>query len=161
ADIDLAARLDEIRFEQAASGGGSYDTASADRSYGALFRGYGIDIPALPPAEVAARIRASAVKDRLGAALNPLGQLREEVLKLDQVAWKPLLDIARVADPDEDRTRIREALLNRDITTVIRLTHPDRLAHVPVATALYAVDVLRWGGARKQAVELLRQLQRR
>jgi serine/threonine protein kinase/Flp pilus assembly protein TadD len=160
ADLKMVVRLQTIRLERAAYKHGRFDTESADSAYAKAFRQYGLDVKALDPDDAAKRLGGSAIKSQLVAALDHWVQVRKELLQLDEPAWRPLLDVARAADHDQDRNRMRDALINRDQTALLQLTHPDRLSSLSVESALYAVDVLRWTGAEEQALESLRQLQR-
>jgi serine/threonine protein kinase/tetratricopeptide (TPR) repeat protein len=159
-DLEMVERLDKVRGQQANVRGRNYAIGDADSEYAALFRRYGIDVEALDSQEAARRLSARPIRPKLVEALEHWLQVRKEALRAPEKAWRPLLDILRATDPDDYRDQVRTALLNRDHDTLLRLTQPERLSGLPVVTALYAADVLRWTGTREESVELLRQVQR-
>src|SRR5262249_30080166 len=69
-DVQMAARLDEIRQERARVQDGGFDNAAAEQGYADAFRKDGLDLTALTPDQAAERIRASAVKAHLVAGLD-------------------------------------------------------------------------------------------
>jgi serine/threonine protein kinase len=77
-DLTIAARLEEIPFlltrleEQSSTGEIAllYDRKSMFNAYREAFQDYDIDVPSLEPAEAADRVRASAIREQLVAALD-------------------------------------------------------------------------------------------
>ena len=68
-DDDLVARLEDVRLHHRISEG-RRDRDDCDKAYAAVFHDFGVAEPAEDPAAVAARIRASNVRDALVAALD-------------------------------------------------------------------------------------------
>jgi serine/threonine protein kinase/tetratricopeptide (TPR) repeat protein len=110
-DLQMVLDLEEIRLPRAVHGAeGGDDQAWANASFAENFRNYGIDIEALDAAEAAARIRARTIWPALVTALDNWADLeRRSNLRADGTRWKKLLAVARTADPDEWRDRIRGA----------------------------------------------------
>jgi serine/threonine-protein kinase len=73
-DADMVADLDNIRLRLAEL---SFDFALAEQRYAATFAGYGLAVAELPAAEAAARLRGSAVREALLAALDDWRWLRQ------------------------------------------------------------------------------------
>jgi serine/threonine-protein kinase len=88
----------------------NYDQAPPDGP----FRALGIDVLRLPPEEAARRIRQSVVADELVAALDDWCWVLHQwdVERKGQI--RRLRDVARLADPDPGRNRLREALTGGD-----------------------------------------------
>lgn len=84
--------------------------AREDAQYAAAFRDYGIDVDALSPAEAGARIAARPIAIELAAALDhwAFSRRRTKPRRLDEA--RHLADVARAADPDPWRDRLRDAL---------------------------------------------------
>ncbi len=80
----------------------------AERGYSQAFRNYGIDVDSLDVETAADQIRACAIRLELAAALDAWADVRRSnpVPKLA----KPLLQVARLVDPDSWRNRIRDAM---------------------------------------------------
>ena len=73
------------------------------RRYEEAFREAGLGAPGDDPAEAAARVRASPVREALVAALDDWSAC---AVDLDQQAW--VLAVVRLADPDPWRDRVRD-----------------------------------------------------
>jgi serine/threonine protein kinase/cytochrome c-type biogenesis protein CcmH/NrfG len=167
-DLEMVLRLEDIRMlavapETPTDGiGQALDYADTDGEYARAFREYGIDIDALPPQEASRRVAGRAICQELVAALDnwvtcrALGRRRGDV--------DGLIAVARAADPDELRNRLRDlyyrpraewdALLNHLPTAVrhhpLSATSLDVLGHVLVST-----------GRVEQALGVLQEAQRR
>jgi serine/threonine-protein kinase len=110
-DLNLVALLDDIRLRRAAvvEGQRGFDFAGTDRRYAAAFAEAGLAREGEDPADAAVRIRATAVRDPLVAALDDWAYCAQEASRR---AW--LLAVARMADPDRWRDRARQPALWRD-----------------------------------------------
>jgi serine/threonine-protein kinase len=93
------------------------DRMKADREYAVAFRDYGIDIDALAPAGVAARIAVRPIATELAGALDRWAYNRRMMYPPEVAGARRLVDLARAADPDPWRNRLRDALelLNSDM----------------------------------------------
>jgi serine/threonine-protein kinase len=117
ADLRLVRQLDAARLQAAAVGEGwKFDYAGAVRQYVAAFRASQLGQPGDQVGAVAARIRASAIRDQLVAALDDWARLTSNQQRR---AW--LLAVARQADPDPWRNRFRDPRVWRDRATLERL----------------------------------------
>jgi serine/threonine-protein kinase len=94
-DLDLVIKLDAIRLSRATGGELIFYKAKADRDYQAAFREAGLGRVHDHPASVAAKVKASAVRGALVAALDDWATCITEKGRRD---W--LLEVARRADPD-------------------------------------------------------------
>ncbi|MCU0880484.1 MAG: tetratricopeptide repeat protein, partial [Pirellulaceae bacterium] len=139
-DLNMVAQIDEV-------GGGDIRPA---------FREYGIDIEALNPEEAAARIAARPIRVDLAVALdrwhntvrrmgvNPVKGLEGE----KGVAHRDRLrQIARLADPDEVRNRLRDLYANAAFgpeagQELIAIADSIDLASTPIGTLMALGDTL-------------------
>jgi tetratricopeptide (TPR) repeat protein len=106
ADLRLVDQLDAARLKAATWLGDRYDHAAAEREYAAAFRKTRLGKEGDDPAAMAARIRHSAVKEQLVAALDDWAG---RTSNRRQRAWLPA--VARQADPDRRRNRWRDPAL--------------------------------------------------
>jgi serine/threonine-protein kinase len=114
ADLELLASLENVRLEKYnAVKEGPFDWQGCDAQYGRTFRAAGLEVEALPTA-AAERMRTSSVAAELAAELDHWALMRRQLRGADDPSWKALLRVARLADPDPGRTRVREALARRD-----------------------------------------------
>jgi serine/threonine-protein kinase len=103
ADLELVDRVEGIRERRAALVEGKFDYRPAECDYAAAFRDAGLGEEGQPAAEVATRIRASAVALQLVASLDDWAAVTTE-----EKRWRWLLEVARLADPDPWRNRFRD-----------------------------------------------------
>ena len=106
-DRTLLERLVDIRSAEADDRGGF----STDAAYADAFRDAGLDLAALPADEAAKRIRSRppAVATALASAVDDWAGIRRDRRK-DRAGAASLVGLARAADPDEWRNRLRTAL---------------------------------------------------
>jgi serine/threonine-protein kinase len=109
--LELLARLDDIRLRAATIVEGKLDTAGADREYATVFAETGLGREGESAAVVAQRIRDSGIAGELTAALDAWSAFAGEARR---VQW--VLAIARQVDPDpvwRDRARDPAVRSNR------------------------------------------------
>jgi tetratricopeptide (TPR) repeat protein len=138
-DLTLVARLEELRQELASfqlnertdetertdldqrskltpAGRGTHQSqAEMDHDYAAAFGEAGLGVPGTDPAAVAERVAASAVREQLVAALDDwsvvaVGERRD---------WA--LEVARRADPDPWRDRLRDPATRDNVASLTRV----------------------------------------
>jgi tetratricopeptide (TPR) repeat protein len=157
--LETAARLEEIRLEcSAVTRAGEHDYQGTDEKYDKAFKAYGLDVTALAPAEAAARIRASVIKPHLVAALDDWVRMKGAA-RLP--GWQHLLAIARHADPDPFRNRVRDALPRTDRKVLEELARAKQLVSQPPAIVLLLEGVLERTGRPSLRLEMLRRVQAR
>ncbi len=117
ADLTMVARLDSVREKRAeiTRQAMDLDRAAAVEEYANAFRDYGLDVEG-EVAAVAQRVRQSAVKDQLLAALDDWAEYTP-----DARLRAHLLAVARQADPDPWRDRFRDPQLLGDSLALQRL----------------------------------------
>src|SRR5262249_42702508 len=103
ADLDMVARLEAIRLQRGQVRDGRFDLQGAGPAYAEAFRQFDLDLKNLRPQELAARLRRSAIRPQLLAALDDwIGRsvagpaLRER-----------LLAVVQLADDDPFRRQVR------------------------------------------------------
>jgi tetratricopeptide (TPR) repeat protein len=121
ADLGLLASLENVRMRSMpVETGGTYDLKWADGMYGQAFGLVG-GVPRPSVEEAAERIRGTTVAVELAAALDHWALIRQKLRGADDPSWKALLQVARLADPDPTRARVREALERRDRQALLTL----------------------------------------
>jgi hypothetical protein len=145
-DLKMAARLEKIRLERSLlRADGTFDWPAADRAYRKAFRQHDLDALALDPDEAAQRMQASPIKDRLVRGLDDwvLNNWRGKL-----PGWKRLLAVARRADADPWRDRLRAAFRRRDRKALASLARDKGLlSHSPGTLHLLGVVLVETGGA--------------
>jgi tetratricopeptide (TPR) repeat protein/tRNA A-37 threonylcarbamoyl transferase component Bud32 len=159
-DLELVEKLENVRLEMTAVDEGHFDYARSNRLYGEAFRGAGLDVEALPPDQVGESIRKTTVAVELAAALDHWA-FTHGPDNPKAASWKHLLRVARAADPDPDRSRLRDALMQADKKTLMDLATADTALRFLPSTLCMLTTALRQAGADQNAVTLLREAQRR
>ncbi len=136
-ELDLAERLDDIRMSRGKfTQGGGIDYLESDRMYAQAFREAGIGSPHEDPDEVAKHIGRSTVQASLIAALDDWAACASA----DTRAW--ILAVARTADPDPWRDRVRDQANWADLEHLNILAEAVDIEHQPVT--LLAAMGTRW-----------------
>src|SRR5206468_2596789 len=131
--------LEEIRLNWSAVKDGHFDYAGAAQGFAKAFRDYGFDVEVLPVEAAAARIRESHIGAELAVALDSWAWARAASRK---GGGRALLAVARAADPDEWRGRLRDVLEGRDEGALAELARLERADALPALTlALVVWDV--------------------
>ena len=93
-------------------GAGSTNFAAA---YEEALRDYGIDVKALAAARAAEHIRETSIATEVAIALDDWARSLQASSDASAAAWKKLVDVAREADTDARRARIRQATVADDL----------------------------------------------
>jgi serine/threonine-protein kinase len=151
-ELDLVDRLQAIR--RARGFGSDHDTQqpATDRAYEAAFATAGIGKVGEDTAQVARRIRDSTCRLALVAALDDWNYC---VSAKPRLHW--LLEVARAADPDPWRDRMRTPSLWNDVAALQDLAATAKLAEQPPTLLLMLAQLLERQGIG--SLGLMRRIQ--
>jgi eukaryotic-like serine/threonine-protein kinase len=161
-DRRMLERLAEIHNDL----GVHLDGERADAEYATAFRHYGVDIDALDPVKSGRLLGESPVAIELANALDQWTFIRRSAATRDLPGAQRLSAVAREADADPWRTRLRETLdvmvtdRSRALEGLLRLAataDADQLPEASVTRLAFALSSL---GSRETAIALLRRSQR-
>jgi tetratricopeptide (TPR) repeat protein/tRNA A-37 threonylcarbamoyl transferase component Bud32 len=146
ADLNLAEKLDAARLEGATLGEGKDDFSAGERLYAAAFAEAGLGREGDDIAALAARVRGSAVREEILGALDDWASITKQRARRQ---W--LLAVARAADPDPSRDRLRQAKLWQDCARLAKLARDVRVAALSsqLASALGRVLIKSRGDAAR------------
>jgi tetratricopeptide (TPR) repeat protein len=147
--------------------------SQTDHHYAQEFRDYRIDVDALEPAEAAKRIRSRTNRGALVAALDDWAATRWGYAEFGDrrwrgLRWRHLLAVARAADPDENRNRLRAALERKDAQALKDLASSygvaagsrqagGKVASLPPQTVVFFAEALQTVRASEIALALVWQ----
>jgi serine/threonine protein kinase/tetratricopeptide (TPR) repeat protein len=154
-DLEMIGRLEDIQLQSTAVKEGHFDRGSRDQAYAQAFRDYGIDVLTLDPAKAGERLREKSVHVQLAAALDDWAIIR----KGPGTSSEELRAIARAADPDSWRNRLRDAMEANSPEILKNLAAAAPVHELPPSTLMLLGEALGNRGAVAQAVTLLRQAQ--
>jgi eukaryotic-like serine/threonine-protein kinase len=158
-DLEMVARLEEIRLQAEEVKDNHFDSARNDPAYAQAFREYGIDVTALDAEEAAERIRARTIPVELAAALDDWAMV-SRIGNRDNER-RHLIAVARLADPDPWRHRLRDAAQQGDRKALEELAASDQTDRMSAQTLYLLVQALPRAGAIEQQLTLLRKAQQR
>jgi serine/threonine-protein kinase len=119
ANLELSKHLDAAELDSAAVVDGQFNHAGAAQAYAATFRKHGLEVGAAPEEVLAQRIAASPIKKQLLAALDNWAYTA--LMIQDAKTQALVLAIARRADPDKWRDRLRDPAVWKDRQRLKRL----------------------------------------
>jgi tetratricopeptide (TPR) repeat protein len=164
ADLAMLSQVERARLllAEPAPDTMGYDYAQADRHYAQAFRDYGIDVLALEPAEVAARIGRRAIRPALVAALYDWlwvasnWDYKERNKARQQRIWRA----TQAADTEGVLRPWEKALDARDLATLKRLAASAQPKSLTPAVLTYMGRSLFNAGGKVEAVGLFRRARR-
>jgi tetratricopeptide (TPR) repeat protein/tRNA A-37 threonylcarbamoyl transferase component Bud32 len=157
-DRHLEAVLRKIHWQAPTRKDGQFDLPSVEAAYHRAYREYGLDLDRLEVRTAAARIRGSNARVELLAGLDGWILVRKGIGK----DWKRLIEVARKADPDPVRDRMRLMMMRGySRADILRLGEEARTRDLPEATALLLGTLLPAHGGVQLARAILRRAQRR
>jgi tetratricopeptide (TPR) repeat protein len=157
-DQAMLARLDDVRFHDLGKHGYDQQWRSMDAAYTRAVQELGINVERLDAAEAAHLVRMRSVPQELAVTLDEWAALRRNRLK--DRPWTEIAEIARLADPDPWRDRLRRAVAAGDREELRRLAETAEVDQLPASTAVLLGDSLWGAGLFGTAIELLRGAQR-
>jgi eukaryotic-like serine/threonine-protein kinase len=151
----LVARLEAIRLDRAVIVAGVFNRAQSDRDYETAFRATGLGTVGDAPKIVAARIEASPVRQAIVAALDDWAICTADSLRR---AW--LLEVARTADPDPWRDKVRDPQAWDDRAKLCRLAETAAVEKQSLQLLVALGERLQAGGGDASAVNFLLRVQK-
>jgi tetratricopeptide (TPR) repeat protein/tRNA A-37 threonylcarbamoyl transferase component Bud32 len=140
-DLDLVDRLMAIRMQRiGATSHYVYDISEVDRKYQAALKEAGLGSVEETPSVVGSRVHASGIRTAVVAALDDWA-----IIASDRRRW--LTEVARAADPDPWRDRVRDSNHRRDRAALAKLFEEANLEEQPVAVLLLLAQQLEKRGA--------------
>jgi serine/threonine-protein kinase len=157
-DLEMVARLEEIRLLQGDPRFFEPVYEVADPAYTLAFRQYGLDLPQMVPTVAAERIRSSAIREQLITALDDWAWIKPDT---DRSGREHLWVVARLADPDDWRNNLRDPSVARNRQTLEQLASEPMAALLPPTTAVLLGRMLYLVGATEKAISVLSAAQAR
>jgi Flp pilus assembly protein TadD len=155
-DRQMVARVEGILLPQAEVKDNLFDTGVADPRYAEAFRWYGVDVEALPVEEAARRVRGSAIRETLLAALHNWAWYKPA----DGAGRTKLWAVADSADDSPWRRRLRQAWQQKDPARLKQLAGDAQALQQPPPVLALLGEALHVAGLPEEAADFLRRAQR-
>jgi tetratricopeptide (TPR) repeat protein/serine/threonine protein kinase len=155
-DLEIGQSLDEARLLILDDFHGEEFHKAIDAAYALAFAKCELDPESVDPQDAADQVRASPIGRQLTAALDYWAYVRK---RLNRPGWQRRLEIARLADEDRLRNRLRDSLEGKDdkaLEEVLQLPSPDAW---PVSTLILVAQLARGTDLSDQVANLLRRTQ--
>jgi Flp pilus assembly protein TadD/serine/threonine protein kinase len=122
ADLELLASLEEALLEGGTPNfDGHPDLELVARRFDEVFRQFDLDVEAGSADEAGARIRESTVGREVARILDLWATLRQGHEGQNKTRWTHVTVVARAADPDPWRNKLRDAMAREDLKTTATL----------------------------------------
>jgi serine/threonine protein kinase/tetratricopeptide (TPR) repeat protein len=157
-DAALVARLEEARLQSSAVRDKTFDYAGSDWAYETAFAEHGLAASDLTPEEAAGRIRTSAIRVQLVAALDEWAYIKD---RLRAGSGDALRAVAGLADDDRWRGQLRDPQVLKDRAALERLAAEEGVLLQPPANLVLLAGALSHAKGWAAAVALLRRAQQR
>jgi serine/threonine protein kinase/Flp pilus assembly protein TadD len=178
-DLEMVRRLQEARlvgiavklgYEKTHAPGGSViddhfsvvddylEDEASDAAYAAAFRDYGLNVDGLDPQAAAEQVRARSIHGQLVAALDDWA-LAQKALKRE--GWAHRLAVARAADPDRWRNRLRDYLEGNDPKALEEAAAADNAHDWPAQNLVQLGRLARGTTSAERVAAVLVRAQRR
>ena len=151
-DASMIEQLEHLRAQK----GDDFRPHTAEEQYTAAFQEYGLDIDKEDVGEVAARIAASTIAPQLVAALDEWSWVRAYGTVAKALLSRPL-DVARLADKDAWRARLRRAIEHRDGPALERLARTEDVSALSASSVHLLASALANDKKYESAVSFLRR----
>jgi serine/threonine protein kinase/Flp pilus assembly protein TadD len=157
-DLGMAERLQEARLQGTAVKEGHFDSEAIDAAYAAAFAAYRLDVDGLDAQAAAEAIHARRIPQQLVAALDDWARVRKY---FKRAGWRQRLAVARAADPDAWRNRLRDVLEGRDPKALEEVAAADTAGEWPVSTIHLLGDLARGTPSGERVAAVLARAQPR
>jgi serine/threonine-protein kinase len=128
-DLNLANRLDKLRMARWAQSGPTSNDVGTDSEYETAFAEAGLSVFGHEPGATADKVTRSSIRDTLLAALD------DWALGAPEDRRARIFEVARRADPDPWRDRLRDPTLWRDKSSLAPLAAAVPAEHITVGLA--------------------------
>ena len=154
-DEQLRTRLVELRLEQIATIGDPQRERELDAAFTQAFHDYGVDLEGDDLVPAVQRIRERKIAEEVALALDDWGRLRRKVHGAKSDKAENLFVLGMDLDPDPLRTRMRQAIADKDLDVILELTSPANLPKLEPGSIFVLSAALREGFPDRR-VELYR-----
>jgi serine/threonine-protein kinase len=129
-DETLRKRLVELRLAQIDALNDPQRERGLDASFAQAFLDYGVDLEGDDLVPALKRIRERAIAEDVALALDDWGRVRRRVLGEKSDKAENLFYLAMDLDPEPGRMRLRKAIFDGDLPTLLDLAQPQNLARL-------------------------------
>ena len=154
----MVVRLEEARLQLAVWGESGFDYKGAAQAYASAFASYDLSLETMTAEEAAQRIRTSAIRTQLVAALDDWAYNND---KVHPGSGEPIRQVARLADDDPWREQLRNPAVLNDWAALERLAEQETILSEPPANLVLLSYALQRAKSNVAAAQLLRQAQQR
>ncbi len=127
-DETLRQRLVDLRIRQIEALNDDKREAELDAAFAQAFHDYGVELEGDDLLPALKRIRDRDIAEEVALALDDWGRVRRKVFGSKSPEAENLLYLAMDLDPNPERLRLRQAIFDNDLPTLLELSSPANLA---------------------------------
>jgi serine/threonine-protein kinase len=142
-DETLRKKLIDLRVRQIATVGNQKLERDVDAAFAQAFHDYGVDLEGDDLVPALERIRERAIAEEVALALDDWGRIRRRVHGAKSEKVENLLYLAMDLDPDAGRMRLRQAIHDNDLATLLDLAAPENLPKLAPGS-IWALSAALW-----------------
>jgi serine/threonine protein kinase/Flp pilus assembly protein TadD len=157
-DVEMARRLEEARLQMAVAKGRQFDAGRATGAFAEAFQWYGLDLENIDPREAAERISKCSIRTQLVVAMD---EWALHIRMGEITTWQRFVAIARLADPDPLRNRLRDVLTTSDANALDEMIAAADSDELSPATALFMARLATKTALADRLLGTLRRVQQR
>jgi serine/threonine-protein kinase len=152
-DRTLRERLVGLRLEQVATISNNQREAELDERFAKAFQDYGVDLASADPVPAMKRIRERDIAEEVALALDDWARIRRKVQGTRSEKAENLYYIAMDLDPEPRRQRMRKAIQENDLATMLDLSSPENLSKLKPGS-IWVLSAALWDGFPERRPEV-------
>jgi serine/threonine-protein kinase len=152
-DAAMARLLQDLRNSRE----GTVSRIVSEEDFATAFREYGIDVERLPVEEAAKRMKATDIAAELAGGLDPWAVIAGTYSKFADEKARRIYLIAQKADPDRLRCRLRDAVMDHDVSRLQGLAAEAQPEELETNSVNILASMLEQLGDTETALEVLRR----
>ncbi len=154
-DEKLRARLVDLRIEQSTTIGNRPLEIELDGKFTQAFHDYGVDLEGDDLVPALKRIRERAIAEEVALALDDWSRVRRHVHGPKSEKVENLFLLAMDLDADTERQRMRQAIADKDLNTLLELAAPENLPKLAPGS-IFVLSGALWDGFPEHRPDVFR-----
>ena len=152
-DETLRKTLLDLRLKQLDAVSNQVRESDLDAAFAKAFQDYGADLDGADVVPALKRIRERAIAEEVALALDDWGRTRRHVHGAKSEKAENLFSLAMDLDPDPGRQKLRQAIFDGDLKTLLELAAPENLPKLAPGS-IWVLSATLWdiGNARRPEV---------
>jgi eukaryotic-like serine/threonine-protein kinase len=154
-DETLRRTLLDLRLKQLETVNNQIRESDLDAAFAKAFQDYGVDLEGDDVVPALQRIRERAIAEEVALSLDDWARLRRRVHGSKSEKAENLFSLAMDLDPDPGRQRLRQAIFDGDLKTLLELAAPENLPQLAPGS-IWVLSATLWDAYRGRRPDVYR-----